>query len=305
MITFKQMDALYWIVTSGSFESAASKLNMSQSAISKRIHELEESFNIEIFDRSSRSAQLTEKGRELLDYCTDIIHRRDQLLERISDKKVLISRLRLGVTELTAMTWLPSLIESIRTLYPKVRIEPSIELSSVLYENINNDLLDLIIVPDIFNDVRLISVPLKNVENAWMCSPKLIPPGTELDLLDIPEYSFLLQGSHSGTGLIYERYFSSRGVTFNKHIISNNLLAQIGLAISGIGITYLPVKCLNFLVEQKKLGIIRLKPAPPLVRYSVMYRTDRTFGIVPAIAEKAVELCDFSNLQIAVMAQGY
>lgn len=299
MITFKQIDALYWIVTSGSFEAAASKLNMSQSAISKRIHELEESFNIEIFDRRSRSAQLTEKGRELLDYCSDIIHRRDQLLERISDKQVLVSRLRLGVTELTAMTWLPSLIESIRTLYPKVRIEPSIELSSVLYENITNDLLDLIIVPDIFNDVRLISVPLKSVENAWMCSPKLISPGTELDLLDIPDYSFLLQGAQSGTGLIYERYFSSRGVTFNKNIISNNLLAQIGLAISGIGITYLPVKCLKFLLDQQKLGVIKLKPAPPLVRYAVMYRTDRTFGVVPAIAEKAAELCDFTKLQLS------
>ncbi|QKO14764.1 HTH-type transcriptional activator AmpR [Dickeya solani] len=121
MITFKQMDALIWIVNMGSFEAAASKLNMSQSAISKRIHEIEEAFDIEIFDRKSRNARLTHKGRELLDYCQDIVTRRDAMLERISNKKILFSNLRLGVTELTAMTWLPGLIENIRADYPRYR----------------------------------------------------------------------------------------------------------------------------------------------------------------------------------------
>ena len=44
MLTFKQVEALFWIVELGSFEAAASKLNASQSAISKRIQELESTF---------------------------------------------------------------------------------------------------------------------------------------------------------------------------------------------------------------------------------------------------------------------
>ena len=43
MITFKQIDALYWIAELGSFEAAANKLNMSQSAIS---HEKRRSYQI-------------------------------------------------------------------------------------------------------------------------------------------------------------------------------------------------------------------------------------------------------------------
>ena len=83
MITFKQIDALYWIAELGSFEAAANKLNMSQSAISKRIQELEDTFDVEIFDRSKRNARLTEKGGELLDYARDLLNSRDQLLERL------------------------------------------------------------------------------------------------------------------------------------------------------------------------------------------------------------------------------
>ena len=165
MITFKQMEALTWICKLGGFEAAADKLHMSQSAISKRIHELESSFDIEIFDRSNRNAKLTEQGRELLIYCQEILERRDVMLEKVSDKKVLISRLRLGVTELTAMTWLPDFIEKIRQIYPRVHIEPTVEVSRVLFENIINDQLDIIIAPDMYDDVRLKSLPLKSVEN--------------------------------------------------------------------------------------------------------------------------------------------
>ena len=37
MVTFKQLEALYWIGTLGSFEAAAQHLETTQSAISKRI----------------------------------------------------------------------------------------------------------------------------------------------------------------------------------------------------------------------------------------------------------------------------
>lgn len=96
MITFKQIDALYWIAELGSFEAAANKLNMSQSAISKRIQELEETFDVQVFDRSKRNARLTEKGAELLDYGKDLLERRDYLLERVSAREVLVRRFRLG-----------------------------------------------------------------------------------------------------------------------------------------------------------------------------------------------------------------
>ena len=65
MLTFKQMEALYWIVQLGSFEAAASRLNATQSAVSKRVQELERLFEITVFDRAHRSARLTEKGAEI------------------------------------------------------------------------------------------------------------------------------------------------------------------------------------------------------------------------------------------------
>ncbi|MDF3605779.1 LysR family transcriptional regulator [Paracoccus sp. DMF-8] len=53
--TLKQLETIYWIANLGTFERAALKLNTTQSAISKRIQELELAVGAELFDRSLRA----------------------------------------------------------------------------------------------------------------------------------------------------------------------------------------------------------------------------------------------------------
>ncbi|OEC33960.1 DNA-binding transcriptional regulator, LysR family [Pseudomonas cuatrocienegasensis] len=296
MITFKQLEALYWIAEMGSFETAANKLHMSQSAISKRIQELEESFDVELFDRSKRQARLTEKGFELLDDAKSLLESRDALVERISSNEVLVKHFRIGVTELTAMTWLPALVGGIRQTYPKVHIEPSVELSTQLFRKLQDDQLDLIIVPDVYEDVRFVATPLKTVENAWMCAPHLAPHTSAMRLQDLGAYTVLTQGSSSGTGVVYERWLSSHNVYLPRTLSSDNLLVQVGLTLSGIGISYLPKQCLSHLVDLGMLKTISTTPGLPHIRYAALYRSDRQKGLNRHVAELASAVCDFSTL---------
>ncbi|MCK6189961.1 MULTISPECIES: LysR family transcriptional regulator [unclassified Pseudomonas] len=296
MITFKQIDALYWIAELGSFEAAANKLNMSQSAISKRIQELEDTFDVAIFDRSKRNARLTEKGGELLDYARDLLKSRDQLLERVSAREVLVRRFRLGVTELTALTWLPALVDALRQAYPKVQLEPSVELSSELFRKLENDQLDLVIVPDVYSDPRFHSTPLQRVDNAWICAPGLIPDPDPVSLDTLASYTVLTQGSQSGTGLIYERWLAAHNVQLPRTLTSHNLLVQVGLALSGIGVSYLPKVCLSHLIEQGALRALVTQPELPSVQYMALYRADRQFGLNQDVARMAQACCDFSRL---------
>lgn len=296
MITFKQLEAIYWVVEMGGFEAASVKLNMSQSAISKRVQEIEEAFDVQVFDRSKRSARLTEKGTELFEYAADMLRQRDYLLERISSKEVLVKRFRLGVTELTALTWLPALIEGIREAYPLVVLEPSVELSSELFKKLEDDQVDLIIVPDIFDDARFVSTPLKTVENAWMSAPHLYQGSGVVDLQSLASFTILTQGGSSGTGLVYDRWFAQHDVRFNRSIISNYLVAQVGLALSGVGISYLPRECLSPLVDQGLLRVIDARPRLPLVRYAAIHRADRLQGLSVEVARLAAQHCNFSRM---------
>jgi DNA-binding transcriptional LysR family regulator len=294
MLTFKQMEALYWIVQLGSFEAAAGKLNTSQSAISKRIHELESTFDFLVFDRTSRAARLTEKGNELFEYAKELLERRDEIVERVSAKEVLVRRVRIGVTELTALTWLPRLISVIKETYPKVIVEAEVELTATLRERLATDTVDLIVVPQAAASERFTSIPVGTVENAWMCSPSLHSGKATIPIADIAQLPLLLQGNLSGTGLIYSQFLSENGVSTAKILVANNLVAQIGLTVSGMGVSYLPKTCLNYMVTAGILKIIKTRPALPPVHYVALHRAEHAYSLSNQVAQLAQKCCDFN-----------
>ena len=295
MITFKQLEAIYWIANLGSFAAAAGKLNTTQSAVSKRVQELEQHFNIEIFDRTKRTARLTEKGAEILIYARSLLEERDHFIERVSSSQVLIRHFRLGVTELTAMTWLPRLVGMIKAEYPRVSIEPEVELSAALFDRLMDDTIDLVIVPDVFNDSRCVSVPLKAVENAWMAVPDLYDSDEPLSLADLSRFTMLVQGNRSGTGLIYGRWLATHDVSPSKTIPCESVVAQIGFTVSGLGVSYLPVPVTAHLVKEGRLRRLPMTTRLPHVRYAVLYRHDRSSDFKKTVAQFARQCCSFET----------
>lgn len=155
MFTFKQLEAIYWIVETGGFAQAAQKLHTTQSAVSKRVKELESLFAIELFGRKHRVAQLTEKGEMMFVLAKRLLEQREMAVDQMGRPESFARRLRIGITELTAMTWLPQLCGQIRHNFPNVVIEPSVKNSVDLRDSLLADEIDLIIVPDAFKDTRL------------------------------------------------------------------------------------------------------------------------------------------------------
>lgn len=72
-IPLRHLEALYWVSRLGSFTAAAGRLHSTQSAISMRIRDLEETLAQELFDRTARSARLTAKGHELVGYAERVM----------------------------------------------------------------------------------------------------------------------------------------------------------------------------------------------------------------------------------------
>ena len=102
----------------GGFSKAARKLNTTQSAITKRIQELESDFDVKIFGRAGQKALLPRKGQEIQDLSTQLLSQRDLMLMKLKDFHTFSGALRLGITEITAMTWLPDMIRQLRLLLP-------------------------------------------------------------------------------------------------------------------------------------------------------------------------------------------
>jgi DNA-binding transcriptional LysR family regulator len=295
MMTFKQLEALYWIVELGSFAAAAKKLNTTQSAISKRIGELEQTFTTQLFDRTQRSAQLTEAGQQMAALATDLLEQRDIAIERFARLDVIRRRVRVGLTELTAMTWLPLLVRQIQQKFPGVVIEPDVDLTEALRDKLLAGDLDIAIVPDAVEHSRLVSTRLSKVKFRWMCKPSLAIKSGAVSLRDLADQTWLVQGERSGTGLIYENWFKSHKIDAARVIRSDSLVAVIGMTVAGLGISYLPELCVASLVERGQLHVLTVRPALPEIQYVALRRTGGQSALIEAIIGLTIECCDFSQ----------
>lgn len=295
MITLKQIEALHWIVELGTFERAATRLNTTQSAISKRIQELEAAAGVAVFDRNQRGARLTEKGEHLLALGQEMLAVQERILDLKEKREMPARRLRLGVTELTALTWLPRFVASLRDNCPTVALEPEVDMSRNLYERLRDDTIDLIVIPEVFSDPKIAALRLAEIENVWMASPELVRTSRRLTLDELAAYTILTQGSRSGSRLHVGKWLKSEGIVLPRLFACDSLIALLGLTIAGIGVSYMPKQCFMPLVDDRKLKIIPTTPNLPRVPYAAMYRNDRPTAFTSLVTNLARSACDFSR----------
>lgn len=298
MITFKQIEAVYWVARLGSFEAAADFLNTTQSAVSKRVQDLESRYGQSLFDRSRRSSQLTPLGEQIVSLALPLLDQRDAILQRLERPATLRRKLRLGVTELTALTWLPDLVRGIRATYPHVEIIPEVNLSVTLHERLQSNSIDVIIVPDIFDDNRYATHPLGKVENVWMCAPSLAGEQRQFTLEELTGRMLIVQGVLSGMAKAYGQWFKAQGADLSRSIVCSNLLAQIGLAVSGLATAYLPKHCLGVLQERKLLVALEVTPPLPKVQYVAIHRSPAADIFMDGIFHIAEQSCNFTKFII-------
>jgi DNA-binding transcriptional LysR family regulator len=296
MMTFKQLEALFWIVQAGGFSQAAARLHTTQSAVSKRVHELEEMFETPLFDRSQRSAKLTAKGEEMFLVAKRLLEQRDAAIEQFQRPEILVRRIRIGVTELTAMTWLPRLVSAIQSTYPRVVIEPYVDVSLALRDKLLTDDVDMMIVPHVFEDHRLVVKKVGVVENVWMCKPGLVAVSRRLRMQDLARHRLLTQDDRSGTGQLYNKWLQSIGIQPENTILSNSLVTLIALTISGMGVSVLPKNCLQQMIQAGALQVLPVTPTLPLASYAAVYRAERKSAFIEAVATLAQDHCDFGTI---------
>lgn len=296
MLSIRQMEALVWIAQLGTFERAAARLSTTQSAISKRINELEATVGFALFDRSQRGSKLTPRGEEVLEIARKMLQLQDEVATIKSGSRTRIQRrVRIGVTELTAMTWLPQLIFRLREDYPHITVEPEVASSRTLYESLQSGQLDIIVCPDVLSQSNVTTIHLANVDFDWMEQPGFTRRDRVLSLQELVSYPLLLQGGRSGAGSHLTKWLLSERLVFERVLITDSLMAVVGMTVAGLGISHLPRLCFKHLIEDGRLKVIDTKPLLPEIPYAAMFRQDHPSQFMVTLADLMRELCDFSE----------
>lgn len=107
-----------------SFSTAAERLHITQSAISKRIAQLEQQLNQTLFDRVARKVYLTEAGQRLLPRAQRIIAAIDDTQRYMSESSHTINgELRIATSHHIGIHRLPPVLKEYRQQHPDVHLQ--------------------------------------------------------------------------------------------------------------------------------------------------------------------------------------
>ena len=120
-LTLRQMRAFSVVARTASFTLAARQLNLTQSAVSMLVQQLEDELHLKVFDRSRHAVTLTESGRQLLPLARRMLDDLRQIEEGASDLRTLRSGvLRVIAPQLMACTWVAGVLARFEQAHPSV-----------------------------------------------------------------------------------------------------------------------------------------------------------------------------------------
>lgn len=123
-LTLRQVRAFEAAAETGSFTTAAERLNLTQSAVSMLIRQMEDALGLPLFARTGRGVALTEFGAEarpgLRRAMTELADVADAA-RGLSDLRR--GTLRLALSQILAAAWLPSALHGYRIAHPDIRVE--------------------------------------------------------------------------------------------------------------------------------------------------------------------------------------
>jgi len=133
------------VVDAGSLSGAAPLVHRSQSAVSMQIKKLEAALGRPVLLRGPRHLEVTPAGAELLSYARRVLDLQAEAHAALFGPK-LAGRVRLGVPDDYASTYLTPVLRSFAHRYQGVEIELTCEQSTSLIPRITRGELDLALV---------------------------------------------------------------------------------------------------------------------------------------------------------------
>lgn len=188
---------------------AAQSLSMSQSAASSALKELEQQFDIQLFDRVGKRLQLNELGR-LVRPQAEALLAQAQELEVSLQQHQQPGNLKVGATLSIGNYLAVNIMARYMADQPDARVTLDVENTAAIARKVLNFELDIGLVEGEIQHPELEVIPWREDELVVFASPDhpLVTAGEPLDDQALKSASWILRESGSGTRQTFDRIMS-------------------------------------------------------------------------------------------------
>lgn len=260
-MTFEQLSYFIAIVENDTFFDAACEMNISQSSLSKQIMKLEKELDLTLFDRTTRSATLTQAGEFFYNEAKQLIEHYKLTLENIQIFKSLHeNKLHIAVLPIQTQYNLNALFNSFRKENPDIELQITEVEDDRLIEGISKNEYDLIIAREtMFDKSQFKTYQLAKDELiAAISSEHKLSQRNKLTFGDIKNENFILMNPYTSIYQLCINKLKENNIDANI-IRTARTESIIGSVAINEGISLLPKS--NFEVfHQKNINTISLEP---------------------------------------------
>jgi DNA-binding transcriptional LysR family regulator len=283
----RQLQALRAVALTGTTTEAAVLLHVTQPAVSKLIGQVEDEFNVRIFDRRHGRLVMTPEGRTIYADVERILAQIDDLAAKTHDVGSLGGNaIRVGAMPALGFGLLPSTVRRFALEYPQVRCVVDIDTRGRIEELIGVGHYDVGFVTLPVQRERLLLTPLASV--AAVC---ILPPGhsfapkSTIRAADLAGESFVSVDPSILLRHRVDAVFGERRVNRRLQVQASTTVLACNMVAAGIGVSIVhPLVALAF----KSLLVIRKFEPAITLDYAILGRPGSASRVVTAFQSAAM-----------------
>jgi DNA-binding transcriptional LysR family regulator len=257
-VTVGQFRAFVTVASTGSFTRAADILHLSQPALTNRIRQFEEALGLRLFDRHTRSVELTALGRDLLPIfrrlCADFEQAVVNARESVTRAKGMI---RLACLPSCAASLLPDLIRDLARDYPEVTFVVRDVLNSIVPALVRASEVDfgIAVKDDTHSDLEWTPLFNDNLQVVYSVHDPFMADEAS-GAAALAGRSLILMTRGSSVREMVDEAFAAAGLTALATCEVNHMSTAVALVQAGLGIAILP----STAVEVRTQADVRAQP---------------------------------------------
>ena len=143
----KNLTTFIYVAELRSFTKAADRLGFSQSTVSFQIKQMENELGCQLFERINHTVQLTEKGREVLEYAHQINRMTRELKDSMKEETA-SGYIRLAMADSLCTSLLSRDFLHFRELYPNIALKIIAAGTEEMFRLMNHNEADAILTLD-------------------------------------------------------------------------------------------------------------------------------------------------------------
>ena len=264
---FRQLRYALSVSKERSFTGAAKRLNISQSAVSEQVKLLEEEIGFELFHRTSRGIESTDRGRTFLYESERVMGDLLSLTDTARRLRGALSdTLTIGMGSGMAQIFIPRMFADLKRDLPGVRLEIMTAPTKNIFNELHEERIDAGIAIESNPDrlpAGLIFDRLVDAEMALITHPKhaLARSKQPIDIGRLVAEPFIMSELTVGYGQVVFSLFTDLGIRPNILAVVDNIETMKMIVQAEGGIAIVPRACAENEVVLGLLKALAIAPA--------------------------------------------